>query len=202
MNIEHLMEEQNTLFENQHVLTNHIPLAGNQGNLQHTPSQEDTTSNAHQHANPHHEPDQYPHDRNRRSKLERISKIYTFYSNMRQGKNETATNFIKRFQNAHSDLAKEGTSLPPYLLTIDLLRKSNLDQRAIKTALTSCDTEKSGGPYLRALELLKESNLEEENTSRLPTNNSTRKCGQEVYEGIQSYLRLVDALQSQPSWPK
>ena len=121
---------------------------------------------------------------------------------MRQGNNETATNFIKRFQNTHSNLAEEGVSLPPYLLTIDLLRKSNLDQRAIKTALTSCDTEKSGGPYLQALKLLKESNLEEENTSRLPTNNSTRECGQEVYEGIQSYLRLVDALQSQPSWPK
>merc|ERR1712242_507417 len=130
MNIKH--------FINQHVLTNHTPLAGNQENLQHTPSQQDTTSNAHQHNNPYREPDQDPHDKSKKSKLERISKVYTSYSNMRQGKNETAANFIERFQNTHSNLAEEGVSLPPYLLTIDLLSKSNLDQRAIKTALTSC----------------------------------------------------------------
>ena len=201
MNVEHFMREQEMLFENQHGLTNQIPLAGKPGNQQHKPSQEDTTSNTHQ-TNPHHKPEQDPQDGHKKSKLERIDELYNFYRNVRQENKERAIDFIKRFQNAHSNLAKEGASIPPYLLTFDLLEKSNLDQRAIRTALASCDTEKCGGPYLRALKLLKESNLEEEGISRSSANNSTRESGQEVYEGIQSYLRLMDALQSQPSWPK
>ena len=47
MNVEYFMREQEMLFENQHGLTNQIPLTGNPGNLQHKPSQKDATGNAH-----------------------------------------------------------------------------------------------------------------------------------------------------------
>ena len=125
---------------------------------------------------------------------------YDAYENIRQGNTERMIDFIGRFQNAHFDLEYEGTPIPPSLLALDLLHKSNLSERDVRVAIASCDTEKTGGPYLQALNLLKESSLEEDleegDASTTTATNSTEENGQEFYDGIRSYLRFMDTLRN------
>merc|ERR1712024_12198 len=134
---------------------------------------------------------QKPENQQKKSKIEKIIEKYDSYENMRQQDTEGITDFIKRFEDTYLNLEKEGTPLPPHLLALDLLRKSNLNEREVRTALASCDTERPGGPYLQALTLLRQSKLEEdpENTNASPatTDNSTEENGQEFYTGIRSY---------------
>merc|ERR1711997_487541 len=141
---------------------------------------------------------QKPENQREKSKIEKILENYDSYENMRQQDTEGITDFIKRFENTHLNLEKEGTPLPPHLLALDLLRKSNLNKREVRTALASCDTERTGGPYLQALTLLRQSKLDEnpedKNASPATTNNSTEVNGQEFYTGIRSYLQFMDAL--------
>ena len=179
-------------FENQHESNNHTPITNEPNKQQH----KNATSDTHK----HHVPTRKPEDWHKQSKLERILEKYDSYQNVRQGDTEKMIDFIRRFQNAHLDLENEGTPIPPHLLTLDLLRKSNLSERDIRIAIASCDTEKTGGPYLRALDLLREANLEEdleeEDASTTTATNSTEENGQEFYEGIRSYLRFMDALRN------
>ena len=146
----------------------------------------------------HHAPTRKPEDGYEQSKLERIMEKYDVYENIRQGNTERMIDFIGRFQNAHFDLEYEGTPIPPSLLALDLLHKSNLSERDIRIAIASCDTEKTGGPYLQALDLLRQSNLGEdlgdEDASTTTATNSTEENGHKFYKGIRSYLRFMDAL--------
>ena len=139
-------------------------------------------------------------DTHKQSKLERIMEKYDAYENIRQGNTERMIDFIGRFQNAHFDLEYEGTPIPPYLLALDLLHKSNSSKRDVRVAIASCDTEKTGGPYLQALNLLKESSLEEDleegDASTTTATNSTEENGQEFYDGIRSYLCFMDTLRN------
>ena len=175
-----------------HKVNTHTPITSELNKQQH----KNATSDTHK----HHVPTRKPEDWHKQSKLERILEKYDYYQNIRQGDTEKMIDFIRRFQNAHLDLENEGTPMPPHLLTLDLLSKSNLSERDIRTALASCDTERTGGPYLRALDMLRESNLEEdleeEDTSTATTISSTERSGQEIYRGIRSYLRLMDALRN------
>ena len=177
---------------NPHKVNTHTPITSELNKRQH----KNATSDTHK----HHVPIQKPEDWHKQSKLERIIEKYDAYKNMRQGNTEKMIDFIGRFQNAHFDLEHEGTQIPPHLLAFDLLHKSNLNERNIRAAIASCDTEKTGGPYLRALDLLRESNLEEdleeEDAGTTIATNSTEENGQEIYKGIRSYLRLMDALRN------
>ena len=177
-----------------------ILLTSKPNEQQHEPCQENTTSNSQEHTETHHIPTRKPEDQHKKSKLERILETYDSYENVRQKNTERAIDFIRRFENAHFNLKQEGTPLPPHLLALDLLRKSNLSERDVRTAIASCDTERTGGPYLRALTLLRESSLEEDpeekDTSPTTAHGSTDEDGQEIYRGIRSYLRLMDALRT------
>ena len=175
-----------------HEVNTHNPTTSELNKQQH----KNATSDTHK----HHVPTRKPEDGHKQSKLERIMEKYDAYENIRQGNTERMIDFIRRFQNAHFDLEYEGTPIPPSLLALDLLHKSNLSKRDIRVAIASCDTEKTGGPYLQALNLLKESSLEEDleegDTSTTTATNSTEENGQEFYDGIRSYLRFMDALRN------
>ena len=192
------MKQTPLAFKDRNVLSNQAPLTIKPNKQQEKPRQESTTSNTQEHTATHHISTQKPENQQKKSKIEEIIEKNDSYENMRQQDTEGITDFIKRFEDTYLNLEKEGTPLPPHLLALDLLRKSNLNEREVRAALASCDTEKTGGPYLQALTLLRQSKLEEEpkdtNSSPATTDNSTEENGQEFYMGIRSYLRFMDAL--------
>ena len=79
-----------------------------------------------------------------KTKMERLNENWKSYKNMHQENGEKTMDFVRRFQNFHSKLEKEGTPIHPYLLALDLLKKSNLDEKDINTTIANCDMEKSG----------------------------------------------------------
>ena len=150
-----LMDQAPLAINNQHGLNAQTLLTIEPNKQQHEPRQGSTTSNTQEHTKTHHISTQIPENQREKSKIEKILENYDSYENMRQKNTESTTDFIKRFENTHLKLETEGTPLPPHLLALDLLRKSNLNKKEVRTALASCDTERTGGPYLQALTLLK-----------------------------------------------
>ena len=79
-----------------------------------------------------------------KTKLEKLNDNYEAYKKLSQESNEKIMDFVRRFQNAHMKLEKEGTPMHPYLLALDLLKKSNLNETEIKATIAICDMEKEG----------------------------------------------------------
>ena len=79
-----------------------------------------------------------------KTKLERLDTNYETYKKLRQENGEKTMDFVRKFQSAHLKLEKEGNPIPPYLLALDLMRKSNLKEAEISATIATCNMEKTG----------------------------------------------------------
>ena len=79
--------------------------------------------------------------RHEKTKFERIRESYRTYENLHQKHGEGTRDFIRRFQEAYSELEEAGIPLSPYLRAFDLLEKSNLKERDRNMIIVTLDME-------------------------------------------------------------